>query len=124
MIPGVSGLAVSSGLRACLESHSVIEFAPNVCLNHHFVQGGWETALTAYGPIGHIRAPDLGRVIAPTSEDNAGARWVKHKRKRPVHSFQAHVGTDANTALVEEVSVTSANINDLLLQRSIPSLPT
>lgn len=39
-------------------------------------------------------------------------RWVKLTGKRTVHSFKAHVGADAETALVEEVSVTSTNIND------------
>lgn len=51
-------------------------------------------------------------IIASASEDDDDARWVKHKRKRAVHGFKAHVGADADTALVEEVSVTSANIND------------
>jgi IS5 family transposase len=51
-------------------------------------------------------------IIASASEDDEDARWVKHKGKRAVHGFKAHVGADADTALVEEVSVTSANIND------------
>ncbi|MFC4595647.1 IS5 family transposase [Sphingobium tyrosinilyticum] len=51
-------------------------------------------------------------IIAYASEDDVDARWVKHKGKRAVHGFKAHVGADADTALVEEVSITSANIND------------
>lgn len=51
-------------------------------------------------------------IIASASEGDSDARWVKHKGKRAVHGFKAHVGADADTALVEEVSVTSANIND------------
>jgi transposase, IS5 family len=51
-------------------------------------------------------------IIASASEDDDDARWVKHKRKRAVHGYKAHVGADADTALVEEVSITSANIND------------
>lgn len=51
-------------------------------------------------------------IIASASEDDDDARWVKHKGKRAVHGFKAHVGADADTALVEEVSVTPANIND------------
>ena len=51
-------------------------------------------------------------IIASASEDDDEARWVKHKGKRAVHGFKAHVGADADTALVEEVSITSANIND------------
>jgi IS5 family transposase len=51
-------------------------------------------------------------IITSASQDDDDARWVKHKGKRAVHGFKAHVGADADTALVEEVSVTSANIND------------
>jgi len=51
-------------------------------------------------------------IIASATEDDDDARWVKHKGKRAVHGFKAHVGADADTALVEEVSITSANIND------------
>lgn len=51
-------------------------------------------------------------IITSASEEDSDARWVKHKGKRAVHGFKAHVGADADTALVEEVSVTSANIND------------
>jgi IS5 family transposase len=51
-------------------------------------------------------------IIASASEGDDDARWVKHKGKRAVHGFKAHVGADADTALVEEVAITSANIND------------
>jgi len=51
-------------------------------------------------------------IIASASEEDDEARWVKHKGKPAVHGFKAHVGADADTALVEQVSVTSANIND------------
>lgn len=51
-------------------------------------------------------------IIASASEADDDARWVKHKGKRAVHGYKAHVGADADTALVEEVSITSANIND------------
>ncbi|MDF0541265.1 IS5 family transposase [Sphingobium sp. H39-3-25] len=51
-------------------------------------------------------------VIAFTSEDDDDVRWVEHKGKRAVYVFKAHVSADADTALVEEVSVPSANIND------------
>ena len=51
-------------------------------------------------------------IIASASEDDSQARWVKHKTKPAVHGFKAHVGADAGTALVEEVSVTPANVHD------------
>ncbi|MEI9916053.1 MAG: transposase [Methylovirgula sp.] len=40
------------------------------------------------------------------------AHWVKHKGRPAVHGFKAHVGADADTALVEELAVTPANVND------------
>lgn len=51
-------------------------------------------------------------IIASASESDGDGRWIKHKGKVAVHGFKAHVGADATTALVENVSVTPANIND------------
>ncbi len=51
-------------------------------------------------------------IIASASEEGGEARWVKHKGRTAVYGFKAHVGADANTALVEEVAVTPANVND------------
>lgn len=51
-------------------------------------------------------------IIASASEQDGDARWVKHKGKPAVHGFKAHVGADADTALVEEIAITPANIND------------
>lgn len=51
-------------------------------------------------------------IIASACESDGDARWVKHKGRRAVHGFKAHVGADADTALVEEVAITPANVND------------
>ncbi|WP_206066360.1 transposase, partial [Novosphingobium sp. ERN07] len=51
-------------------------------------------------------------IIASASEQDDDGRWVKHKGRRAVHEFKAHVGADANTALVERISVTPANVKD------------
>lgn len=51
-------------------------------------------------------------IIASASKDDDEARWVKHGGRSAVHGFKAHVGADADTALVETVSVTPANVND------------
>jgi|EndMetStandDraft_4_1072995.scaffolds.fasta_scaffold147422_1 IS5 family transposase len=51
-------------------------------------------------------------IIASASETDDDARWVKHKGKPAVHGFKAHVGADADTALVEAIAITPANIND------------
>ena len=45
-------------------------------------------------------------IIASASEEDGEARWVKHRGWAAVHGFKAHVGDDADTALVEEVAVT------------------
>lgn len=51
-------------------------------------------------------------IIASASEGDGDARWVKHKGRPAVHGFKAHVGADADTALVEEIAITPANVND------------
>lgn len=51
-------------------------------------------------------------IIASASKGDGEARWVTHKNKPAVHGFKAHVGADADTALVEEISITPANVND------------
>ena len=51
-------------------------------------------------------------IIASASEKDCDAHWVKHKGKPAVHGFKAHVGADADTALVEEVAITPAHVND------------
>lgn len=51
-------------------------------------------------------------IIASASEEDDDAHWVKHKGKPAVHGFKAHVGADADTTLVEEITITPANIND------------
>ena len=39
-------------------------------------------------------------IIASASKDDDDGHWVKHKGKPAVHGFKAHVGADAETALV------------------------
>jgi IS5 family transposase len=51
-------------------------------------------------------------IIASASEDDNEGHWVKHKCRPAVHGFKAHIGADADMALVEEIVVTPANIND------------
>jgi IS5 family transposase len=51
-------------------------------------------------------------IIVSVSKEDDEADWVKHKGKPAIHGFKAHVGADADTALVEEVAITAANIND------------
>jgi Transposase domain (DUF772) len=45
-------------------------------------------------------------VIASASHKDGEAAWSKHRRRSAVFGFKAHVGADAETALVEEVAVT------------------
>ncbi len=51
-------------------------------------------------------------IIASASEDDGDGRWVKHRGKRATPGFKAHVACDADTALVERIAVTPANVND------------
>ena len=51
-------------------------------------------------------------IVASASEEDGDGRWVKHRGKRATHGFKAHVGCDADTALVERIAITPANMND------------
>lgn len=51
-------------------------------------------------------------LIASASRADDEAAWSGHKRRKAIHGFKAHVGADADTAIVEEVSVTPGNVND------------
>ena len=51
-------------------------------------------------------------VIASASRADDKAAWSGHKRRKAIHGFKAHVGADADTAIVEEVAVTPGNAND------------
>ena len=51
-------------------------------------------------------------IIASASKDNDEARWIKHRNRKAVHGYKAHVACDEDTALIERVKVTPANIND------------
>lgn len=51
-------------------------------------------------------------IIASASKGDEEGRWVKHKGKKAVHGFKAHVGADTGTDIVEKIAVTPANIND------------
>jgi IS5 family transposase len=51
-------------------------------------------------------------VIASASHKDSEAAWAGHRRRKAVHGFKAHVGADADTALVEALSVTPGNVHD------------
>lgn len=51
-------------------------------------------------------------IIASASKSDEEARWVKHKNRKAVHGYKAHTASDETTDLVEEVTVTPANVND------------
>jgi IS5 family transposase len=51
-------------------------------------------------------------VIASASEGDEDARWSGHQKRRAIHGYKAHVGADADTAIVEEVAITPGNAHD------------
>jgi transposase, IS5 family len=51
-------------------------------------------------------------IVASAGEGDCDARWVRHKGRPAVHGYKAHAGADADTALVERIAVTPANVND------------
>ena len=51
-------------------------------------------------------------VIPSASHHDDEAAWAAHRKRKAIHGFKAHVGADADTAIVEELSVTPGNVND------------
>lgn len=51
-------------------------------------------------------------VIASASHGDDEAAWAGHRSRKAIHGFKAHVGADADTGLVEAVSVTPGNAHD------------
>ena len=51
-------------------------------------------------------------IIASASKEDNDARWVKHRNRKAVHGYKAHVASDRDSDLVEKVVVTPANVND------------
>ncbi|MEZ0168676.1 transposase [Microvirga sp. TS319] len=51
-------------------------------------------------------------VIASATHRDEEAAWAGHKRRKASHGFKAHVAADADTVLVEGLTVTPANVND------------
>jgi IS5 family transposase len=52
-------------------------------------------------------------IIASASKGDGEARWVKHKKRPPVHGYKAHVAADRDTGVIREVVVTPANEADV-----------
>lgn len=51
-------------------------------------------------------------IIASASKDDEEARWIKHRNRKAVYGYKAHVACDEDTALIDKVKVTPANVND------------
>jgi len=51
-------------------------------------------------------------VIASASHGDGEAAWAGHRRRKAIHGYKAHVGADADTAIVEEISITPGNVHD------------
>lgn len=63
-------------------------------------------------------------VIASASLRDDEAAWSGHRRRRPVHGYKAHVGADADTAIVEAVAVTPGSVHELSQAASVlPEAP-
>ena len=62
-------------------------------------------------------------IIASARKADDEARWVKHKGRQAMHGFKAHVGADADTSLVEQVSITPANAMMAELALSLYRMP-
>jgi len=50
--------------------------------------------------------------IASASEEDGEGHGVKHRGRPAVHGFEANIGADTGTALVEKIAVTPAAVYD------------
>ena len=51
-------------------------------------------------------------VVGSASEGDEEAKWSGHRSRKAIHGYKAHVGADADTAIVEKVAVTPGNAHD------------
>ena len=51
-------------------------------------------------------------VVGSASEGDGQAVWSGHRSRKAVHGYKAHVGVDADTAIVEKIAVTPGNRHD------------
>jgi IS5 family transposase len=91
-----------------------------VRLRTQLVARGLDQALFA-GVTGQLRAKVVtvktgtlvdATVIASASHADPEAGWAGHQWRKAIHSFKAHVGADADTALVEALCVMPSKVHD------------
>jgi transposase, IS5 family len=51
-------------------------------------------------------------IIGSASQGDGEAAWAGHQRRKAIHGFKAHVSADADTALVEDLTVPPGNLHD------------
>ena len=51
-------------------------------------------------------------VVGSASKGDSEAKWAGHRSRKAIHGYKAHVGADADSALVEKVAVTPGNAHD------------
>ncbi len=67
---------------------------------------------------------DATRLPSVSIQHDTEARWVGHKRRKPVHGCKAHVTTDQEAVLIRKVEVTTANVHDAArLEAVLPPEP-
>jgi IS5 family transposase len=63
-------------------------------------------------------------VVASASEGDGEAGWSGHRTRKAIHGYKAHVGVDADTAIVERVAVTPGNHHDgRCAEMALPDAP-
>ena len=55
---------------------------------------------------------DATLIPSASIRHDSDARWVGHRRRKPVHGYKAHVATDEEAGLICGVEVTTANVHD------------
>jgi len=67
---------------------------------------------------------DATLIPSASIRGDSEARWVGHRRRKPVHGYKAQVATDQAAVLIRGVEVTTANVHDAdQMQAVLPSEP-
>lgn len=113
MIEPLSVASVVSGTEATPEQTAFVRFRGELVA--HKIDRLFFTTMTAQltSKAVTVKTGVLvdATIIASVSDGDDDARWVKHKGKPAAHRFKADFATNADLALVGDMSVASANIN-------------
>ncbi|MBX6743070.1 MAG: transposase [Acetobacteraceae bacterium] len=104
-VPALLALASTVGLVSALLGDGIWDVLSWLALGQPLAVTAWHVGRTTWAARG-------------------GARWAGHRRRKPVHGYNAHVATDARAGLARDVKVTTANVHDAADESGAPRRPS